>query len=77
MADDERAARGVLLELAEAGRHFTELGQTPLSPLGASGLALCGRLVDAVDNWLRGTADACLDAARQTGEALRRHASDN
>jgi hypothetical protein len=56
---------------------FGAAGQTPLSPLGASGLALCGRLVDTVDGWLRGTADACLDAARQTGEALRRHAGDN
>ena len=34
-------------------------------------------MVDAVDGWLRGTADACVEAARQTGEALRRHASDN
>jgi hypothetical protein len=47
------------------------------APLGASGLALCGRLVDAADGWLRGTADACVEAARQTGEALRRHAPDN
>jgi hypothetical protein len=30
-----------------------------------------------VDGWLRGTADACLDVARQTGAALRRHAGDN
>jgi hypothetical protein len=38
LLDARRHLQNVLLELAAAGRHFTELGQTPLSPLGASGL---------------------------------------
>jgi hypothetical protein len=76
LLDARRHLQAVLLDLAEAARHFAALDGSPLAPLGASGLALCGRLVDAADGWLRDTADACLDAARQTGAALRRHARD-